>query len=103
MHQKRLAAGLRPDPLGEFKRSPRLPSLGDVAAKRSTRSGYFPIVGFDHKSHHASGHEVMWERRNKMETGNLRPTKQIMSGDGGGKGQKTDVVVSFGQHYFAHC
>ena len=23
MHQKRLAAGLRPDPLGELKRSPR--------------------------------------------------------------------------------
>ena len=26
MHQKRLAAGLRPDPLGEHKRSPRPPS-----------------------------------------------------------------------------
>ena len=26
MHQKRLAAGLRPDPLGELKRSPRPPS-----------------------------------------------------------------------------
>ena len=26
MHQKRLAAGLRPDPLGELRRSPRPPS-----------------------------------------------------------------------------
>ena len=30
MHQKRLAAGLRPDPLGELKRSPRpLTAVGE--------------------------------------------------------------------------
>jgi len=29
MHQKRLAAGLRPDPLGELKRSPRPPNRSE--------------------------------------------------------------------------
>ena len=33
MHQKRLAAGLRPDPLGELKRSPRPLAAVGVAAK----------------------------------------------------------------------
>jgi hypothetical protein len=49
-----------------------------------------PLVGYDHKSRHASGHEVCVKERNTIEPGNLRPSKQ-MSGDRGMEGTGTQT------------
>ena len=65
MHQKRLAAGLRPDPLGELKRSPRPPS-------RSREDNYsrslVPIAGTGE-----GGMDVRGMGRDEMRGGILKP------------------------------
>ena len=52
MYQKRLVAGLRPDPLGELERSPGPLAAVGLAVKRSSPVRLLPPTGFNHKSHH---------------------------------------------------
>jgi len=45
MHQKRLAAGLRPDPLGEIKLSPSPPSRSGGGKLQSLAAVWCPLRG----------------------------------------------------------